>query len=140
MHTFISASRAAVIMGRMTSTTRASLGLMTRVSATLATSMVAARMSMRRQIMAVFWMLVTSLVIRVMREEEENLSTSAKEKEEIFSNSALRRLAPRPWAALVAHLAASPPVKVAITATSTISPPAFKMGAMSSFKIPWLMI
>ncbi len=128
------------MMGRMTSTTSASLGLMARVSTTLAMSMVAARMRMRRQIMAVFWMLVTSLVMRVMREEEENLSMSAKEKEEIFSNSARRRLAPRPWAALVAHLAAAPPAKVAIIATRTMSRPACQMGAMFSFMMPSLMI
>ena len=113
---------------------------MDRVSAMLATSMVTARMRMRRQIMEVFWILVTSLVMRVMREEEENLSMSAKEKEAIRSNSARRRLAPSPWAALVAHLAATAPVKVAHSATTTISTPARQMGAMSSFRMPSLII
>ena len=100
---------------------------MVRVSTTLAISMVSARMRMRRQIMAVFWMLVTSLVIRVIREEEENRSMSAKEKEAILSNSARRRLAPRPWAAEVAHFAAAPPAKVATRATSTIRAPDWRM-------------
>ncbi len=96
---FISRPRAAAMKGSTTHTTRARRGLRDRVRITLATVMVTPRMRMRRHITATFCTLVRSLVSRVMREEEENRSMSAKEKEAIFSNSARRRLAPRPWAA-----------------------------------------
>ena len=76
---------------------------------------------------ATFWMLVRSLVRRVMREAEEKRSMSAKENVQIWSNSALRRLAPSPWAAKEAYLADSPPAVMATALMTSMSTPSTRI-------------
>ena len=61
-----------------------------------AITMVEARTIIRRHMTATIWILVKSLVRRVIREDEEKRSISAKEKVVILLNWARRRLAPIP--------------------------------------------
>ena len=63
-----------------------------------------------------------------------------KEKVLMFSNCALRRLAPRPWAAKAACLADMTPQYMAAAATTSISAPIFKMTGISPFWMPLSMI
>lgn len=77
---------------------------------------------------------------RVMREAEENRSMSPKEKVLSFSNSARRRLAPRPWAAKEACLEAMTPQYMETEATTSISAPIFRMMGRELLAMPLSMI
>ena len=94
-------------------------------------SITGARHSIRRPMFSIMVMAFTSLVVRVMREAEENRSISAKEKDWILSNRHWRRLAPKPWLAKVAYLALSTPNTMARTDRRSITPPNRKMRPMS---------
>ena len=72
-------------------------------------------------------MALTSLVIRVMREAEENRSMSAKENSCTLSNRHWRRLAPKPWLAKVAYFAEPTPQAMAKRDNRSIRPPIRKM-------------
>ena len=67
-----------------------------------------------------FWMVVTSLVSRVTREEVRNLSVLAKENCCSFWNSALRISAPSPWPVVEAKWAYPWPSARLIRANRTI--------------------
>ena len=54
----------------------------------------------RNDATSAFWMTVTSDVIRVTSEDVSKLSRLEKEKRWTYANSASRRLAPKPIAAL----------------------------------------
>ena len=79
LHTLIKRPMARTSRGMVTSMTRASSPLMLMATARAATSITGARTSSRRAMVTIIWMALTSLVMRVMREAEENRSMSAKE-------------------------------------------------------------
>ena len=127
-------------MGTIISRMMASCQRIYRATAREATTITPLRTSRRRAIATMFWMLVTSLVSRVMREAEENRSMSPKEKVLSFSNSARRRLAPRPWAAKEACLEAMTPQYMETEATTSISAPIFRMMGRELLAMPLSMI
>ncbi len=114
---------ATTMRGMITSRMTASRALR-RMAITVETmSITGARMSIRRLIASIMVRVLTSLVMRVMREAEEKRSMSAKEKVCILSNMAWRRLAPKPWLAVVAYLAPKTPKSMDAPArTSMITP------------------
>ena len=78
------------------------------------------RTTIRVAMVRVIWIWLTSLVVRVIREAEENRSMSAKEKSCIFWNMAFLRLLPNPCPPLVATRAERTPVIMPITASTSI--------------------
>ena len=126
--------------GSTTHTMRARRTLRVKARISAATTMVSARTIIRRNMAAVVWRLVMSFVRRVMREAEENRSMSAKEKVEILSNWARRRLAPIPWEEKAAALAAKVPHKSAAAASSTIRAPEVRITRMSILGTPTSMM
>ena len=113
--------------GMTTSRMEASFLLMEKLMVSAKMSMAGARKSMRRLIFSIMVMALTSLVMRVMRDAEEKRSISAKENSCTLSNSAWRRLAPKPWLAKVAYLADSTPQAMAAREMAIISTPSLKM-------------
>ncbi len=105
-----------------------------------AMTMVDARTIIRRHMTATIWMLVRSLVRRVIREEEEKRSMSAKEKVVILSNWARRRLAPMPWAAKEAALEEYVPVIMAMTASTNMMAPEVRISRISPLGMPSSMM
>ena len=80
LHMLIRTPMAMTSRGMVTSMTTASSALMLMATARAATNITGARTSIRRAMVTIIWMALTSLVMRVMREAEENRSMSAKEK------------------------------------------------------------
>ena len=70
----------------MTSSTTASRALRYRLTPRATSSITGARTSIRSPIASIMVMALTSLVIRVIREAEENRSISAKENSCTLSN------------------------------------------------------
>ena len=98
------------ITGMTTAMTRVSRAFMVRQTTRAESSCTGARTSMRRHIMVVIWMVLTSLVSLVLREAEEKRSMSAKEKSWILANISCLRLRPRPWLAMEELFAAVMPL------------------------------
>ena len=96
--------------GMTTTMTSVSLAFMKRQTTSAESSCTGARTSIRRHIMTVIWMELTSFVSLVMSEAEEKRSMSAKEKSWILSNIAPRRLRPKPWLATAAAFDAVMPL------------------------------
>ena len=96
--------------GMTTTMTSVSLAFMKMQTTSAESSCTGARTSIRRHIMTVIWMELTSFVSLVMSEAEEKRSMSAKEKSWILSNIAPRRLRPKPWLATAAAFDAVMPL------------------------------
>ena len=90
--------RASPMASTTTATAKIELsdGLMVRHITTLMMSIIGGRTAMRMIIWNAFWILVTSVVIRVIRPAVENLSIFAKEKVWILSYMLRRRFAANP--------------------------------------------
>ena len=91
------------------------------------TSITGARTSSRIPIMRVICKLFTSLVSRVTREAVENFSILEKAKDWIWSYSALRRFAPKPWPARADKAALPRPKPRETSARPTIKKPFFRI-------------
>ena len=117
---FITMPMPTISTGMATSSTRASSALMEKAIKRAPVSMVMTRTTIRVAMVRVIWIWLTSLVVRVIREAEENRSMSAKEKSCIFWNMAFLRLLPNPCPPLVATRAERTPVIMPITASTSI--------------------
>ena len=93
-------------MGAATRKTRARVGLIQK-DATMAVSIITGERNPGRMPEEMeFWMVVTSLVSRVTREDSLKRSVLAKENSWSFANSAFRISAPSPWPHRAAKAAA----------------------------------
>ena len=119
------------ITGMTTASTRASRALREMLMARAAMSITGARTSIRSPMASIMVMAFTSLVMRVMREAEEKRSMSAKENSCTLSNRHCRRLAPKPWLAMVAYLAEPTPQAMAIRASASMAAPRIKIEVSS---------
>ena len=120
---FISSTMAAAMTGMTASSTRESLGLMDAVTMRAATRVTGARVSIRRPMASIMVMALTSLVMRVMSEAEENRSMSAKENSCTWSNSPWRRFAPKPWLHTAENRAESTPKAMAARESASMAAP-----------------
>ena len=98
---------------------------MERISAE--TSITGARTKRRMPIISVICILLTSLVKRVTKDAVENFSMLEKANSWMWSYSAVRRLAPKPWPATAENAALPRPKDKETMAIRTMSTPFFKM-------------
>ena len=86
-----------------------------------------ARIMMRMPIVQMFCIWVTSLVRRVTSEALENWSMFSNENDWTFENSPSRRFAAKPTPASAEKREFPKPAAMAVSASSAISPPVWKM-------------
>ena len=110
-------------IGTATMNTRDNCALILTAKKMAKINIIGARAKIRIVIMAVFWMLLTSLVIRVIKEAFEKWSMFLKEKAWIFFISAERNSAATPVPAIDANFAPRTPAERDTIATRTIINP-----------------
>ena len=113
-----------------------SLGLMTTLITSEATSEIGARVAMMSDMLKAFCTLVTSVVMRVTRPAVLNLSMFEKLYVCTFSKSASRRFDARPVEAREPKTADAESMTSATTAQPSMTPPYSQTLSMAPFEMP----